>query len=430
MAIRDSFRGLLERGYIEYSALREVLETGVAFRPLARDRKLNPYRSYQDLREKDPIHRTRLFNGWVLSRYADCASVLRDPRFSADRTKSNFGGEMKALEERSPYARATSQMMLFRDPPDHTRLRGLVSKAFTPKSVGALEPRIREIVNELLDEAAAKGGRLDIIKDLAYPLPVIVIAEMVGVPPEDRVRFKAWSDAVGEGLEPMLTQEQLQRADAAVLALKDYFAGIIAERRREPREDLVSALVQAEEEGDRLSEEELYTTLILLLVAGNETTTNLIGNGTLALLRHPGQYELLRNQPEIVESAVEELLRYDSPVQSTGRVATEDLDLNGVRVRKGEFVVTLIGAANRDPEQFPDPNRLDLARKDNRHLSFGMGNHFCMGAPLARLEGRIAFSALAERYSELRLDGIALWRGQVILRGLSSLPVAATPASG
>ena len=418
-------REVLTRGFLEYAALREILESGVAYRPLARDRKLNPYASYRNLREKDPVHRMRLMDGWVLSRYADCTSVLRDSRFVSDRTKSSFGEEMRKLEQRSAYARATAQWMLFRDPPDHTRLRGLVSKAFTPKSVGALEPRIREIVDQLLDEAASKNGKFDVIRDLAYPLPVIVIAEMLGVPPEDRSRFKAWSDAMGEGLEPFLTEEQLKRADEATVALKDYFRGIIEARRREPREDLVTALVQAEEAGERLNEEELYTTLILLLAAGNETTTNLIGNGTLALLRHPGQYQLLRQDPGIVDSAVEELLRYDSPVQSTGRVATEDAEIAGKRVAKGSFVITLIGAANRDPEQFHEPDRLDLMRKDVRHLSFGMGNHFCLGAPLARLEGRVAFAALAERYSELRLDGIARWRGQVILRGLASLPVEA-----
>jgi cytochrome P450 len=269
---------------------------------------------------------------------------------------------------------------------------------------------------------------MDVIRDFAYPLPVIVIAEMLGVPPQDRDKFKHWSDDLGEGLEPILTPEQIRRADRSVVEIGEYFRGIIRERRKDPRDDMVSALAAAEEQGDRLNEDELLATLILLLAAGNETTTNLIGNGLLALLRNPGELRRLRDAPALMDTAIEELLRYDSPVQMTFRTALQDLEVGGHPVRKGQPCALILGAANRDPAVFPEPDTLDLGRTGARHFSFGYGNHFCLGAPLARVEGRIALDTLLRRMPYLRLGGRPEWRPTLVLRGLRTLPVTFTRA--
>jgi cytochrome P450 len=317
-----------------------------------------------------------------------------------------------------------AQTMLTSDPPQHTRLRGLVNKAFTARRLESLRPHIQEIVDELLD--AMKGKReLDVIWDLGYPLPVIVIAELLGVPPDHREQFKHWSDGIVGSLGSAFAAPDVQqRAMDSATALVGYFQGVIAERRRAPKDDLISALIAAEEQGQVLSEEELLATLVLLLVAGNETTTNLIGNGTLALLRHPDQLARLRSDPSIAETAVEELLRYDSPVQATGRVATEDIEVGGTVVKEGQVAFLLLGAANRDPAVFPEPDRLDLTRQDNRHVAFGYGIHFCLGAPLARIEAQVALPSLLARFPGLRLaTGELEWGGNLILRGLKRLPV-------
>ena len=314
--------------------------------------------------------------------------------------------------------------MLTSDPPEHTRLRRLVSKAFTPRMVEGLRPRIQEIVDRLLD-AAAQNGRMDVIRDLAYPLPVIVIAEMLGVPPNHRDQFKHWSDEiVGVLGGPLVPQETLERSRVAVHELAEYLNSVIVERRGEPREDLVSGLIAAEEQGQILSGDEMLATAMLLLVAGNETTTNLIGNGMLSLLRNPDEMERLCADPSQVPTAVEELLRYDGPVQATGRVAMEDLEIGGQKVTKGQAVLTVLGAANRDPAQFGKPDELDLDRQPNEHVAFGDGIHFCLGAPLARAEGQIAFETLLRRFPHPRLEIDNLqWGGSFILRGLKSLPI-------
>jgi cytochrome P450 len=313
--------------------------------------------------------------------------------------------------------------MLSADPPDHTRLRSLVSKAFTPRAVESLRPRIEQIVDEHLD-AVADSGRMDVIEDLAYPLPVTVIAEMLGVPASERAQFKAWSDDIVLGLGVNNSIDDARRSRKAVRELQAYFARAAEERRREPREDLLSALVAAEEEGDRLTAAEVYQTCDLLLVAGHETTTNLIGNGLLALLRHREQWELLRRDPSLIDGAVEELLRYDSPVQATGRGYPDGYDVDGVHVEPHTQLFLLLGAGNRDPAQFPDPERLDITRTDVKPLSFGHGIHYCLGAPLARIEGAIALRAIAERFPDVRLASDRLeWSPNLILRGLKSLPV-------
>jgi cytochrome P450 len=360
----------------------------------------------------------------VLTRYADIVSVLRSPHASAERAEI---ASRRVPAEFQELFTTRKDSMLNADPPRHTRLRLLVNKAFTPGAVAALGPFIQRFVDDVLDTVGPRG-RMDVIRDLAYPLPATVIAEMLGVPHEDRDRFKRWSDdttALAGNLPGNLPEDVLRRAVEGMRELRAYFAGIVAQRRVEPRDDLISALVKAQEEGERLNEAELLANVVLLLNAGHETTTNLIGNGTLALLRHPDQLRRLREDPALIPTAVEELLRYDSPVQFTSRVLKADLTLGGEQLRAGQTVLLLLGAANRDPAQFPDPDRLDVGRADNKHLSFGLGSHFCLGAPLARLEGRIVFEMLLRRLPGLRLAGPApVYRQNFNLRGLEALEVA------
>jgi cytochrome P450 len=402
----------------------EKLRTGVAYNPLDRRYQTDPYPLFRELRERDPFHRSRLIGGWVLTRHEDVSAVLKDSRFMADDTKLPFQTKQRQQLIKDGVMgpdEALSPGMLRSDPPDHTRLRSLVSKAFTPRTIESLRPRIEAIVQDLLDRAPADS--MDVIRELAYPLPVIVIAEMLGIPAEDREQFKRWSDdAVASFGVTRVSDFLVSRK--AFSELQAYFARVSEERRREPREDLLSALLAAEQEGDKLTLDEVYTTCILLLVAGNETTTNLIGNGLLALLRQPEQLALLRDDPALIESAVEELLRYDSPVQATSRFVLEDVALGANTVAAGQQVIALIGAANRDPEAFTEPERLDITRTDNRHLAFGHGIHYCLGAPLARLETQVALPALLDRFPELRLAGEPQWGKNLILRGLTSLPIS------
>ena len=420
MTMREAVRSLAVNALL----LRERWQSGVSYNPLAAEMAQDPYPTYAKLRARDPVHRSRLMNAWVFTRYADVDAVLRDHRrFSSDPRKRTA-----ARRQQASLPSVEEPSMLFLDPPDHTRLRALVNKAFTPRAVAALEPRIREIMTTLLD-AVDDPSAFDLMKAVAKPLPVIVIAEMLGIPPEDRAQFAVWSDQRARILEPTLTPGERETAEAAMRALDEYLRPIISERRDAPRDDIISALAQAEEAGDKLTEREVLVMLRLLLVAGNETTTNLIGNGVLALLRHPDQLAALRGDAALVPSAVEELLRFDSPVQVDLRSALDDCDVNGFRVRRGDNVVTLLGAANRDPDRFPAPDRLDVRRAEQNHLAFGRGIHHCLGAPLARLEGRVVLEALIERFRSIRLlDDRPAFRNSVVLRGLHSLPVAAVPA--
>ena len=374
----------------------------------------DPYSVYRRLREQGPIHRDETLGLWFLVRHEDCGVLLKDGRFSAERTQA---------EQYQSVTRDIPRSLLGLDPPDHTRLRSLVLKAFTPRVVERLKPRIQELVDGLLDRAAAAGS-FELVGELAYPLPVTVIAEMMGVPVEDRERFQEWSRVLAASLDPIQPAERLREAEGARIALTEFFRDIIERRRQEPREDLISALVEAEERGDMLDEEELLVMCNLLLIAGHETTVNLISNGTLALLRNPGQAERWRSGEVSDESAVEELLRYDGPVQLTGRVPLEEVELAGTAIPPLQAVIGLIGAANRDPEVFAEPERLDLGRQPNQHFAFGRGIHFCLGAPLARLEGQIALGSLVRRFPRLRPAGEPAWRDQVVLRGLETLPVA------
>ena len=419
MALGKAIRSLV----INTLLVRERWGSGAAYNPLSAQMAQDPYPEYAKLRETSPVHRSRLMNAWVFSRYADVDTVLRDHRrFSSDPRKRTVSRRQQAtLPGPDDYT------MLFLDPPDHTRLRALVNKAFTRRAVNALEPHIRGLMHTLLDEVDPAG--FDLMEAVALPLPVIVIAEMLGVPPEDRARFGTWSKQRARLLEPTITPGEREVAAQAGEAFNDYFRPIIQARRAAPETDIVSALAQAEEEGDVLTEHETLNMLRLLLIAGNETTTNLIGNGMLALLRNPGELERLRADPSLIPGAVEELLRFDSPVQTDFRGALEDCEVNGAPVRRGENIVLLIGSANRDPAAFEEPDRLDIGRSEGSHISFGRGIHHCIGAPLARLEGRIVLEVLLERFASIRLlTERPAYRGGVVLRGLASLPVAAVPA--
>ena len=403
---------------------RERWQSGVVYNPLSTQTAQDPYPVYAALREKNPVHRSRLMNSWLFARHADIDTILRDHRrFGNDPRKGKL-----SRRQRGNLPRDEEFTMLFLDPPDHKRLRALVNKAFTPKAVNALEPHIRSLLATLLDEIDDPAS-FDLMQAVAQPLPVIVIAEMLGVPPKDRAQFKVWSDQRARTLEPIIDAQERAASEAAAKALDAYFRPIIQERRAAPQEDIVSALAQAEEEGDRLTEREMLNMLRLLLIAGNETTTNLIGNGVLALLRHPDQLQRLREDPSLIPSAVDELLRFDSPVQTDFRRALEDCEVNGFPLKKRDNIVVLLGAANRDPDVFEDPDRLDVGRGDRSHLSFGRGIHHCIGAPLARLEGRIVLEMLLERFSQISLSGKQpRFRNSIVLRGLQSLPVRCVKA--
>ncbi|MBF6601224.1 MAG: cytochrome P450 [Dehalococcoidia bacterium] len=396
----------------------------MGFNPFDPAFREDPYPTYTALLQGEPV-REGILGLFVLPRYADCVAMLRDPRSSNDQRNSEMFDAVAAAQSLdADTALMESQPFLFMDPPDHTRLRGLVSKAFTPRVIDALRPRIQAIVDDLVGAALARGS-MDVIEDLAYPLPVRVISEMLGVPPEDHERFKAWSRVLAKSLdfEIVVPPEVLQQRLDAGEAFRAYFAELIAERRTAPRDDLLSALIAAEEAGDTLSEAELLTTCVLLLVAGHETTVNLIGNGVLQLLRHPAELQRLRDDPSLIRSAVEEVLRYDPPVRFTARIALDDIPIPGGVVPKGKQAILLLGAANRDPAQFADPGRFDIGRQDNRHIAFGMGIHFCLGAPLARVEGQIAIGTLVARVREIALAGAPVYREQITLRGLERLPV-------
>jgi len=391
----------------------------IQFNPMDPEFVADPYPMYHRLRTDDPVHHSAL-GFWVLTRYDDVVAALRDPRLAKEAIASfvaaRFGAPVPAM----------GLSRLDRDPPDHTRLRGLVSKAFTPRVVEGLRPRIQQIVDGLLDGVTARGS-MDLIEEFAYPIPVIVICEMLGVPVEDHERFKGWSLDIARGLDLIWLgpeSEVGRRSVAARQSLAEYFRGLIAQRRAAPRGDLLSGLIAAEEAGDKLNEVELLATCILLLIAGHETTVNLIGNGTLALLRHRDQLQRLQRDPGLIAGAIEELLRFDGPVQRTARIPSEDIVIGGRTIAKGEMVMPFIGAADRDPVQFPDPDRLDIGRADNRHIAFGWGIHFCLGAPLARIEGQIAISTLVRRMPKLELaTAQPEYRQSLTLRGLKALPV-------
>ncbi len=381
----------------------------------------NPYPLYKKYREEHPTHFIEP-GVWTFTRYDDILAVLRDDRFSNDPRNSLFrefsSDDPNAV---SPFEQMAGLVLLFTDPPDHTRMRNLVNKAFTRRTVEALRPHIQEIVGDLLDDVGSEG--MDVVADFAYPLPALVICELMGVPVEDRDLFKGLSGDVAPILDPVLPPDKMQKAIGALSQFIVYFAGLIEKRRADPKDDLLSALIAAEEGGDRLTTEELFALCVLVFIAGHETTQSLIGNGLLALLRNRDQFQMLRDDNSLMRNAIEELLRYDSPVQLTARTALEDIDVAGVTVKKGQQVVTLLGAGNRDPEQFADPDTLNITRDKPQVVSFGAGVHFCLGAPLARLEAQIAFTELLRRFPNMRLDGEPEWRNTLTLHGMNSMKV-------
>jgi cytochrome P450 len=396
------------------------------FNPLSPEFIADPYPHYERLRRTDPVHITP-HGMYLASRHAEVSLVLRDKRFGKDfveRSKRRYGS--KIMEE--PIFRSMSHWMLQQDPPDHTRLRGLVVKAFTARRVEDMRPRIQEVVDQTIDRVAERG-HMDLIEDFAFRLPVTIICDMLGIPEEHREAFYTGSRDGGRILDPVpLTPAEIAQGNAGNLMAQMYFQQLFELRRKNPGDDLTTQLVQAEEDGSKLSTEELTANIILLFGAGHETTVNLIGNGLLALHRNPDQLALLKANPALIVNAIEEFLRYDSSVQLTGRVALEDIDgLADKNIPKGETVLCLLGSANRDPAVYPDrPDRLDITRQNVRPLSFGGGIHFCLGAQLARIEAEIAISTLLRRLPELRLDDAENpeWRPTFVLRGLKRLPAS------
>ena len=394
----------------------------------------DPYPTYRRLREEAPVFWSAQMNGWVVTRYEDVLRTFSDPQHF--RNGGRFEPVFDALPaevhaEFAPMRRHFMHGIIGADPPDHTRLRALVQKAFAPRALDAMRVPVAEIVARLLDECAGRD-EIDVVRDLANPLPVLVIAQMLGVPAEMGPLFKRWSDEVMRFQSSgRATLDEMRISRRALFEFRAALEALFAQRRADPRDDLVTALVQAEDQGDRLSEEELLATCVTLLVAGHETTTNLIANGLLALLTNLGQLEMLRENPSLMGTAVEEMLRYDTSLQRNRRIVGEDVDLNGQQLRRGQFVMQVIGAANRDPEVFTEPDWFDITRSPNPHIGFGRGIHFCLGAPLARIEAPAALAALLERFPRMRLVREQQdWRREMgALRSMRTLYVKTNPAS-
>lgn len=375
----------------------------------------NPYPVYEKLRKDEPVFRVMFPHGefgWIITRYEDAVQILKDPRFSKDMVR-RYGADNQSI---------FSNNMLFSDPPDHRRLRGLVQKAFTPKLVADMRSHIRDIADDLLDNLPSQE-KMNLIDDFAFPLPIIVISEILGVPLEDRDKFRLWSNTVIDAS----TAESAELFEQHAREFTDYLTAWFAKVRRDPGTDLISQLVIAEESGQQLTEQELLGVVSLLIIAGHETTVNLIGNGILALLEHPEQRELLIKQPELIHNAIEEMLRYNGPLEfSTSRWALEDIEFRGEHIAQGELVIVALGSANRDEQQFKDADIFDITREKSSHLAFGKGIHLCLGAPLARLEGEIAVSTLLNRFPNIQLQADVNeleWRPGMIVRGVKEIPV-------
>ncbi len=386
----------------------------------------DPFPLFRALRVEDPVHWSQPLGGWVLTRYEDVRAAMFEPCFTADRIRPFF--RRLPEEERGRYPdleRYITGWAVFFDPPGHTRLRRLMNKAFTPRAVTGLRPKIQMIVDDLVDKVAARGA-MDAIADFAYPIPASVIMVMLGVPRSDLDAVKRWSDDMALFIgSSRLSADKYERAQSGMREMADYFRAIIAARRAAPQDDLISAMLQPEPDGDVFGEDELIATCSLLLFAGHETTTNLIGNGIRALLSHPGELEHLAAAPDLIETAIEEMLRWDGPSHALARLVARDVELAGKRLGEGERVFAMMNAANRDPAIFADPDRFDIARTPNKHLTFAAGIHFCLGAPLARLEGQIAIATLLRRLAALRLEEQELdWLDSMILRGVKSLKVS------
>lgn len=397
------------------------IPTGVRLTALDPEFRTNPHPNLDALRAADPVHHDQALHRYYLTQHDDVDATLRDRSYSVDPRNAAQGTFEEMFLNRAD--REGQPSMLFSDPPYHTRLRGLVSKAFTPRAIESMAPEIERVAGELLD-AVAGSETFDFIAAFAGPLPTIIIAEMLGVDAGQRAEFKRWSDDVVQFFNPMISADVRARAERSGEAMRDYFRREIAERRARPTGDLVSGLANAEEDGDRLSDDEIITMCNLLLTAGNVTTTDLMGNGVLALLQHPDQFALLRDDPSLIKNAVEEMLRYNGPVTDSGRTPMQDIEIGGVAITAGQSIGTSLAGANHDPAVYPEPHRFDIMRADTHHHAFGGGVHFCLGAPLARLEAQIGVNALVRRFPGLRLaDAPIEWKSVPAFRGLARLMV-------
>lgn len=406
------------------STTTKPLPSGVQLTALDPAYREDPYPILDLLREQAPAMLDPLLGSLILTRHADVERVLRDRDLMVDPRKATNGSMMARLRAQRMEEADANPSMLFLDPPDHDRLRGLVNKAFTPKAVEAMAPRIREIAAELLDRLEGRD-EFDIIHDYSAPLPTIVISEMLGVNPADQAQFKAWSDEIVRGLDPFITQEDRDRIGASSEALGQYVRKVIEERRAHRTDDLISAMINAEEDGERMTDLEIVTMCSLLLLAGNLTTTDLIGNGMLALLRNPEQLAKLRANPGLINNAVEEMIRYDPPVTQSGRISMKEMEVGGCPVHPGMSISPSLAGANHDPAVHPNPHAFDIERENIQHVSFGGGRRYCLGAPLARLETQIAVVALVDRFPTLKLvDPNPEHRGNPAFRGLKGLKVA------
>ena len=396
------------------------MSSEILFDPFLPGFNADPFPHYHRLREADPVHQSPL-GFWVLTRYEDCVAVLRDQRFG----RAGFEGFLESVYGSPAGYERLPRSMLFQDPPDHTRLRGLVARAFTPRRIEDLRSATEGITAELIDAMADERGTVDLIEAFAYPLPVRVICKLLGVPARDEAIFTNWSRGIARSLDPSILRSP--EVEAAIVearqGLSSYIGELLAERRRKPGDDLLSALAAVDVDGDSITAREIVSLAQLLLVAGHETTVNLIGNGVLALLRAPDQLAVLRLRPELAGPAVDEFLRLDGPVQISQRVAMEDLGLFGHKVRKGDEILLILGAANRDPAAFAEPHRLDVTRDARKHVAFGGGIHHCLGAALARMEGLIAFKALLNAFPTMELAAAPKRRPTFTLRGLETLLV-------
>lgn len=396
------------------------VERKFKFNPFLPEFHAHPYPTYQRLQLEDPVHLSSI-GAWVMTRYCDVVKALRDPRLSSK--QSQISSYSSYQQSNSPVVSLSSQLLFFRDPPDHTRLRKLVTKAFNVRVIEEMRPHIQQIVDELINKVKDTGA-MDIIADLSRPLPVRGIAQMLGIPLADSDQLQQWSDCLSYILDPIKSSNTRQQLNQSILEFRDYLRNLVQQRRQNPENDLISALIQARDERDMLSEDELLVTCILLFATGEETTVNLIGNGMLTLLSHQDQLEKLKQNPSLIQSAVEEILRYESPVQISGRTVLDNLEIGGKVIRKGSPVFLILGAANRDSAHFCNPNQFNITRCENNHLAFGDGIHYCLGAALARIQGQIAINTLIQRLPNMKLQvDQPKWRENIFLRGLTTLPV-------
>ncbi|MDC0712646.1 cytochrome P450 [Stigmatella sp. ncwal1] len=391
----------------------------------------DPYPVYTRLRDEEPVHRT-VMGAWVITRYADIKVLLRDNTFGVFdiptriERKSQFLERNKTGELRT-LAQAMRRWLMLCDPPDHTRLRGLVNRSFTPSAVESLRPRVQEMVDRLIARVRSTG-KMEIVGELACPLAVTMIASMLGVPEEAHGSVTRWADGLSRVLDPLRSLEQYAEMNRVAQEFLEYFRQLFAERRRNPQDDLISSLIAVTDQGDKLTEDEMLSVCMLLFIAGEKTTVNLISNGVLALLRNRDEFERLKQDPSLIRGAIDEILRYDSPVQLNTRVPKKDITLHGKTIPAGDLIYFSLGSANRDPSQFPEPDRFDITRKDNRHLAFSGGIHYCLGAALALIEGQIAISTLVREFPDMALvPGTIDWQKEIIFRGPQTLPVLLNP---